>query len=248
MGDWRASPSRDCEGLTKYHGRKRTLHPSSRIGRNADSRGVPVWAPWTTSSDPRSEQPHSGQFFAISRVSLVCNVCSRLLPKEWFAERPMASARANSRVPPPRHLCIIMLSPRAPALARSLALSPPVSSSPSLPLLREVCPLLPPCRCRPATSSLYPPRPPVRPHPLLLSLHPCFVLRKRERVKERAKKTKHQVKEKERERERAKEKERGETSRRRVMPKWIRRRVHERETERCIGREEKEGHPAMVKR
>lgn len=81
--------------------------------------------PWTTSSDPWSEQPHSGQFFAVSRVSLVCNVCSRLLPKEWFAERPMASARANSRVPPPRHLCIIMLSPRAPALALSLPPIPP---------------------------------------------------------------------------------------------------------------------------
>lgn len=67
----------------------------------------------------RKQQSHSGQFFACSRVSLVCNVCSRLLPKEWFAERPMASARANSRVPPPRHLCIIMLSPRTPALARS---------------------------------------------------------------------------------------------------------------------------------
>lgn len=48
--------------------------------------------------------------------------------------------------------------------------------------------------------------------------------------------------------ERAREKERRETSRRRVMPKWIRRRVHERETERCIGREEKEGHAAMAKR
>lgn len=127
MGDWRARPSRDCEALTKYHGRKRTLRSSSRVGRNADQRGVRssergVPAPWITSSDPRSEQPHSGQFFAISRVSLVCNVCSRLLPKEWFAERPMASARANSRVPPPRHLCIIMLSPRAPALARLLSL------------------------------------------------------------------------------------------------------------------------------
>jgi len=65
-----------------------------------------------------------GQFFAGSRVSLVCNVCSRLLPKEWFAERPMASARANSRVPPPRHLCIIMLSPPPPVPpygARSLS-------------------------------------------------------------------------------------------------------------------------------
>jgi len=63
-----------------------------------------------------------GQFFAGSRVSLVCNVCSRLLPKEWFAERPMASARANSRVPPPRHLCIIMLSPPVPPYgARSLS-------------------------------------------------------------------------------------------------------------------------------
>lgn len=70
----------------------------------------------------------------------------------------MASARANSRVPPPRHLCIIMLSPRAPALTRSL--SPPDSSSPPLPSLREVCPLLPPCCCRPAISSLCPPRPP----------------------------------------------------------------------------------------
>lgn len=180
-----------------------------------------------------SEQPHSGQFFAVSCVSLVCNVCSRLLPKEWFAERPMASARANSRVPPPRHLCIIMLSPRAPALTR--ALSPPDFSSPPLPSLREVCPLLPPCCCRPAQplpSSLCPPRPPVRPHPFPLSLHPCFVSRRKEREKERAKETKHQVKEKERKSERAKEKERRETSRRRVMPKWIRRRVHERETER----------------
>lgn len=160
--------------------------------------------PWTTSPDPWSEQPHSGQFFAVSRVSLVCNVCSRLLPKEWFAERPMASARANSRVPPPRHLCIIMLSPRAPALTRSL--SPPDSSSPPLPSLREVCPLLPPCCCRPAISSLCPPRPPVHPHPLPLSLHPCFVSRRKEREEERAKKTKHQVKE--RERERAKEEKR----------------------------------------
>lgn len=115
----------------------------------------------------------------------------------------MASARANSRVPPPRHLCIIMLSPRAPALTR--ALSPPDSSSPPLPSLREVCPLLPPCCCRPAQplpSSLCPPRPPVRPHPFPLSLHPCFVSRRKEREKERAKETKHQVKEKERKSER----------------------------------------------
>lgn len=57
----------------------------------------------------------AGQFFVSSRVSLVCNVCSRLLPKEWFAKRPMASARANSRVPTPRHLCIIMLRSRPPS-------------------------------------------------------------------------------------------------------------------------------------
>lgn len=89
---------------------------------------------WTMSG-PR-EQPHSGQFFAGSRVSLVCNVCSRLLPKEWFAERPMASARANSRVPPPRHLCIIMLSPRTPALfSRALTLS--LSLLSSLPVPRR---------------------------------------------------------------------------------------------------------------
>ena len=34
---------------------------------------------------------------------------SVVIAKEWFAERPMASAPANSRVPPPRHLCIIIL-------------------------------------------------------------------------------------------------------------------------------------------
>lgn len=105
--------------------RKKRTRPSSRDGQERRSGGyIPRLTPWTTSSDPWSEQPDSGQFFAVSRVSLVCNVCSRLLPKEWFAERPMASARANSRVPPPRHLCIIMLSPRAPALARSLSLPP----------------------------------------------------------------------------------------------------------------------------
>lgn len=107
--------------------RKKKDRPSSRAKQERRSGGYiprPGLAPWTTSSDPWNEQPHSGQFFAVSRVSLVCNVCSRLLPKEWFAERPMASARANSRVPPPRHLCIIMLSPRAPALTRSL--SPPI--------------------------------------------------------------------------------------------------------------------------
>lgn len=96
-------------------------------------------------SEPR-EQPHSGQFFACSRVSLVCNVCSRLLPKEWFAERPMASARANSRVPPPRHLCIIMLSPRTPAfslfpsLPSLRSLPPSASLPPSLDLLLSACP------------------------------------------------------------------------------------------------------------
>jgi len=139
--------------LSNKVSRKKKVHPSSRANRNANLADTsrPGLAPWTTSSDPWREQPHSGQFFAVSRVSLVCNVCSRLLPKEWFAERPMASARANSRVPPPRHLCIIMLSPRAPALTHSLS---PVSSSPPLPSLREVWPLLPLCRCRPATSSL----------------------------------------------------------------------------------------------
>lgn len=186
---------------------------------------------WTMSG-PR-EQPHSGQFFAGSRVSLVCNVCSRLLPKEWFAERPMASARANSRVPPPRHLCIIMLSPRTPALfsralTLSLSFSPLLSSRPSppLPSLRS----LPPSSSLPPSLNLLRSASPhvSRPHPLPLSLHPCFARcrRKREREKERTKETKHTGG------ERAEEKERRETSRRRVMPKWIRRRVHERETER----------------
>ena len=75
--------------------------------------------------------PDRGDSSAGSRVSLVCNVCSRLLPKEWFAERPMASARANSRVPQPRHLCIIMLRP--PLLPRT-------PQAPLLPPEREVCP------------------------------------------------------------------------------------------------------------
>lgn len=123
-----ARASRDC--LTKYHGRKRLVLRRGPAGQQRSAGYIPRpggLAPWTTSSDPWSGQPHSGQFFAVSRVSLVCNVCTRLLPKEWFAERPMASARANSRVPPPRHLCIIMLSPRAPALTRSLSLSlPPI--------------------------------------------------------------------------------------------------------------------------
>lgn len=179
--------------------RKKKVRPSSRASRNADLADtilVLALASWTTTStDPWSEQPHSGQFFAVSRVSLVCNVCSRLLPKEWFAERPMASARANSRVPPPRHLCIIMLSPRAPALTRSL--SPPVSSSPPLPSLREVCPLLPPCRRRPTTSSLC--------LLVLLSaptlshfLSTLVSFRVGEKEKEKVKETKHQMKEKER--------------------------------------------------
>lgn len=119
--------ARSLTRLPNKVSRKKKVRPSSRTGRDARSGGYiprPGLAPQWTSSDPWSEQPHSGQFFTISRVSLVCNVCSRLLPKEWFAERPMASARANSRVPPPRHLCIIMLSPRAPALTRSL--SPPI--------------------------------------------------------------------------------------------------------------------------
>lgn len=91
------------------------------LRRDSPQRGPmsprPRYRRWINVVGLRREQPHSRQFFAGSRVSLVCNVCSRLLPKEWFAERPMASARANSRVPPPRHLCIIMLSPRTPALA-----------------------------------------------------------------------------------------------------------------------------------
>ena len=66
--------------------------------------------------------PVRGNSLPGSRVSLVCNVCSRLLPKEWFAERPMASARANSRVPQPRHLCIIMLRP--PLLPRTPQAAP----------------------------------------------------------------------------------------------------------------------------
>lgn len=66
--------------------------------------------------------PVRGNSLSGSRVSLVCNVCSRLLPKEWFAKRPMASARANSRVPQPRHLCIIMLRP--PLLPRTLQAAP----------------------------------------------------------------------------------------------------------------------------
>lgn len=199
--------ARSLTRLPNKVSRKKKARPSSRAGRDARSGGYiprPDLAPRWTSSNPWSEQPHSGQFFTVSRVSLVCNVCSRLLPKEWFAERPMASARANSRVPPPRHLCIIMLSPRAPTLTRSL--SPPDSSSPPLPSLREVCPLLPPCCCRPATSSLCPPRPLVRPHPLPLSLHPCFISRRKEREKERAKETKRQVKEEEGEREKERKK------------------------------------------
>lgn len=140
-------------------------------------------------SGPR-EQPHSGQFFAGSRVSLVCNVCSRLLPKEWFAERPMASARANSRVPPPRHLCIIMLSPRTPALfsralTLSLSFSPLLSSRPSppLPSLRS----LPPSSSLPPSLNLLRSASPhvSRPHPLPLSLHPCFARCKRERERGR---------------------------------------------------------------
>lgn len=148
--------------------RKKKVRPSSRANANlADTFLVLTWHRWTTSSDSSSEQPHSGQFFAVSRVSLVCNVCSRLLSKEWFAERPMASARANSRVPPPRHLCIIMLSPPCPG-ARSRSL--PDSSSPPLPSLREVCPLLPPC-CRnffplPTSSSCPPPPSPTFSPPL----------------------------------------------------------------------------------
>lgn len=181
--------------------RKKEVRPSSRASEKADLAYrilVLALAPWTTSMDPWSEQPHSGQFFAVSRVSLVCNVCSRLLPKEWFAERPMASARANSRVPPPRHLCIIMLSPRAPTLTRSLSLSSPVSSSPPLPSLREVCPLLPPYRCRPATSLpsalLVLPSAPTLSH--FLSTLVSF--RVGEKEKEKAKEMKHQMKEKER--------------------------------------------------
>lgn len=53
-------------------------------------------------------------------------------------------------------------------------------------------------------------------------------------------------KEREGERERKRKNERRETSQRRVIPKWIRRRVHERETERY--KEEEEGHTAMAKR
>lgn len=100
---------------------------------------------WTTSSDPEErQQPHSGQFFAGSRVSLVCNVCSRLLPKEWFAERPMASARANSRVPPPRHLCIIMLSPPYPGVrSHSSPRSDPLVTARSLPPSSSLPPVVP---------------------------------------------------------------------------------------------------------
>lgn len=70
-----------------------------------------------------AKQPRIGAIVRQARVyPLVCNVCSRLLPKEWFAERPMASARANSRVPQPRHLCIIMLRP--PLLPRTPQAAP----------------------------------------------------------------------------------------------------------------------------
>lgn len=134
----------------------------------------------------RKQQPHSGQFFVGSRVSLVCNVCSRLLPKEWFAERPMASARANSRVPPPRHLCIIMLSPPYPG-SRSL-LSPSLLS-PTLSSLREVCPLLP--SCRPSSHNLLFPLPSSSPSaPTLshfLSTLVSFCVGKRERERRQRK-------------------------------------------------------------
>ena len=87
-----------------------------------------------------------------SRVSLVCNVCSRLLPKEWFAERPMASARANSRVPQPRHLCIIMLRP---PLLPCTPQAAPTTGEKSVPF--PPCPT-PPTRHR-RTLLRVPPRP-----------------------------------------------------------------------------------------
>ncbi|KAK1116772.1 hypothetical protein K0M31_018054 [Melipona bicolor] len=94
--------------------------------------------------------PVRGNSLPGSRVSLVCNVCSRLLPKEWFAERPMASARANSRVPQPRHLCIIMLRP--PLLPRTPQAAPTTEE-------KSVSPF-PPCPTRHRRTLLrVPPRP-----------------------------------------------------------------------------------------
>lgn len=122
----------------------------------------------------------SRQFFAGSRVSLVCNVCSRLLPKEWFAERPMASARANSRVPQPRHLCIIMLrppraTPPAPTAQEksacplpTLSHPPPVLCFASLSLLSPLFAFL---SSRPRTSPPPHPAPSSRFLLTLLSLH-----------------------------------------------------------------------------
>lgn len=150
--------ARSSHATVQVSGEKKRIvlrRDSSEVKERYFFSSWPAHRRWTMSG-PR-EQPHSGQFFAGSRVSLVCNVCSRLLPKEWFAERPMASARANSRVPPPRHLCIIMLSPRTPALfSRALTLSLFLSSPlfPSLaapPVTEKSAPPLPPCR-RPSTS------------------------------------------------------------------------------------------------
>lgn len=125
---------------------------------------------WKTGPESRGPSA-TGNSSAGSRVSLVCNVCSRLLPKEWFAERPMASARANSRVPQPRHLCIIMLRP---PLLPSCVPHRPLLYPPSRGTL--VCPPPPAASHRPA-SPCVPPRPlgrapiPSSAHPLVLSLH-----------------------------------------------------------------------------
>lgn len=111
---------------------------------------------WKTG--PESRGPGAtGNSSAGSRVSLVCNVCSRLLPKEWFAERPMASARANSRVPQPRHLCIIMLRPPLP----HLVCTPPAAPLPAAERNSRVSPSsrrLPPARLALRSSSTPRPR------------------------------------------------------------------------------------------